>query len=241
MQDVAISHGVTTAETWTHSRRLQAAAIAERERIERALTRLQLREAELSGQLAAVSAVRDSLREELDALMRFVQGRDTGPVAETPGGESRRLRVVEHEDLTPEITRHKLLKGALIRETAVRVLAAQADPGAPVHYRDWFELLTANGFMPAGKNPLATFLTQIGRSPVVQRSTSSGTYVLDLEFPIRARAQLGQLANELSSLEELPADAELEEIAQAREARSQLTTQIHDLERQLEEALRSLT
>jgi len=133
-----------------------------------------------------------------------------------------------------------MLRGASIRETAVRVLAANTEPDAPVHYRDWFELLTAQGFMPAGKDPLATFLTQVGRSPVVQRTTASGVYVLDHEFPKRARERLAQLAVELSEAQQLSADPTVDEIAEARERRAQLSAEMQVAERQLEEALRSL-
>jgi hypothetical protein len=123
-----------------------------------------------------------------------------------------------------------VLRGARIREAAVRVLAANAPAEAPVHYRDWFELLTAQGFMPAGKDPLATFLTQIGRSPLVQRTTSQGMYVLDLKFPQRARERIARLSP----------NATVEEIAAARERRAQLTAELQETERHLEEALRAL-
>jgi hypothetical protein len=133
------------------------------------------------------------------------------------------------------------LRGARIRETAVRVLAANNLPEAPVHYRDWFELLTSQGFMPTGKDPLATFLTQVGRSPVVQRTTTSGMYVLDLEFPKRAGERLEQLRGHLAEMHEPSADITVERIAAARAQRAQLTAAIQETERDLEEALRSLS
>jgi hypothetical protein len=122
----------------------------------------------------------------------------------------------------------------------VRVLAAHTKPDAPVHYRDWFELLVAQGFMPAGKDPLATFLTQVGRSPVVQRTTSSGMYVLDLEFPNRVRARLSRLQAELDEVPQHASDRTVAEIASTRESRTRLITELQEAERQLEEALRSL-
>jgi hypothetical protein len=133
-----------------------------------------------------------------------------------------------------------VLRGASIREKAVRVLAAHVQPDAPVHYRDWFELLIGQGFMPAGKDPLATFLTQVGRSPVVQRSTASGVYVLDLQFPRRARERLAKMAAELAQAQELSPNATVDEIAAARERRTQLAVEMQETERQLEEALRSI-
>lgn len=122
----------------------------------------------------------------------------------------------------------------------MRVLAAHTQPDAPVHYRDWFELMTSQGLMPGGKDPLATFLTQVGRSPVVKRSTASGMYVLDPAFPARARENLERLAAELAAAESPSSDATVDGIAAERERRAQLTTELRDTERQLDEAIRSL-
>jgi hypothetical protein len=122
----------------------------------------------------------------------------------------------------------------------VRVLAANGQPEAPVHYRDWFELLTSQAFMPAGKDPLATFLTQVGRSPVVQRTTTAGMYLLDLEFPRRASERLAKLTAALAESQERSAGVTVEELAAARERRAQLTAELQETERQLEEALRAL-
>jgi hypothetical protein len=106
-----------------------------------------------------------------------------GPFAAEPEEPTRRtpLRVVVGEQEPAQ------LRGAAIRESAVRALAATGDPAAPIHYRTWFDLLRSQSIMPGSKDPLVTFLTQIRRSPVVQSTTSSGMYVLDLEYPRRAR------------------------------------------------------
>jgi len=224
---------VSVAETWTPSRRLKAAAAAERERIARELARLRARERELQTALATLHGARAELEHQLDVLDHFSQDPDAASsVAERP-----RLRAVSE---APPTSAGTLLRGAHIREVAVRVLADAAARGAPVHYRDWFQLLTSRGFTPAGKDPLATFLTQISRSPLVQRSTSSGIYVLDLEFPDRARTRLAQLTAQLSESQELAADATVQDIAAARQRRDQLTAEMHEIERQLEEAQRSL-
>jgi hypothetical protein len=232
----AIAPDVAIADTWTPSRRMQAAAAAERERVERELARLGVREDELAAELAAVQASRAELEHQRHVLSHFTHGHDaTG----TPGRVGRRLRALPDARSTTA-NGMTMLRGARIRETAVRVLADKTEPDAPVHYRDWFELLTAQGFMPTGKDPLATFLTQVGRSPVVRRTTTSGVYVLDLEFPERARERLTELAAAQSQTQELPAHATVEEIAAARERRAALSAEILDTERQLEEALRSL-
>lgn len=132
-----------------------------------------------------------------------------------------------------------MLRGSQIRETAVRVLASSATSQA-VHYRTWFELLRREGFAPAGKDPLATFLTQIGRSPVVQRSTAPGMYSLDLRAPERIRTHLDQLRAALGDVGEMPPGSTLDEIARIRESRARLDSEVASAEQALAEALRSL-
>jgi len=236
MADAAIAPIVAMAETWTPSRRMQAAAAAERERVERELARLAAREDDLAAELAAVQAAHADLEHQRDLLNHFTHGNGGRTSSDTEG---RRLRALPTPP-QPDANGKTLLRGAHIRETAVRVLAAHAQPDAPVHYRDWFELVTAQGFMPTGKDPLATFLTQVSRSPVVQRTTSSGMYVLDLEFSRRARERLQRLTAELAETRHASAELTVEAIAAARERRGQLTAELQETERELEEALRSL-
>lgn len=71
------------------------------------------------------------------------------------------------------------LTGRRLREASVEVLAAKRGVGVPVHYREWFELLTESGIQVGGRDPVATFLTQITRSPVVRRGGERGLYLVD--------------------------------------------------------------
>lgn len=72
------------------------------------------------------------------------------------------------------------LQGQRIREEATRILLERRGLNRPIHYREWFELLENCGVSVAGKDPLATFLTQISRSPVVARNPDGpGMYELD--------------------------------------------------------------
>lgn len=231
-----IAPDVAIAQHWTPSRRMQAAAAAERERVERELARLAAREHELACELAVVQAARADLEDQRQVLNQFAHNDQP---ARTPRPEGRRLRALPAPEPRP-MNGATVVRGARIRETAVRILAANTQPDAPVHYRDWFELLTAQGFMPAGKDPLATFLTQIGRSPLVQRTTTSGMYVLDLEFPRRARERLARLTVELATTQDLPDNATVEDIAAVRKRRAQLSAELQATERHLEEALRAL-
>jgi hypothetical protein len=122
----------------------------------------------------------------------------------------------------------------------VRLLAETAHADEAVHYRTWFELLTSQGYTPAGKDPLATFLTQLSRSPLVRRTTSAGMYELDLNFAETAHRRLDHLRVELSQAQNLPSDASIQDIDTARERRAALTADIEATERALEEARRSL-
>jgi hypothetical protein len=223
-------------ESWTPSRRMQSAAAAERERVERELLRLRKREDGLAHELSVIREAQSALQDELVVLQRLSSGPPTDEIR--AADERRRLRVITDASRVVD-GREVVLRGAQIRETAVRVLASSAASQA-VHYRTWFELLRREGFAPAGKDPLATFLTQIGRSPVVQRSTAPGMYSLDLRAPERIHTNLEQLRAELGDVGETPAGSTLDEITRIREHRARLNSEIAAAEQMLAEALRSL-
>jgi hypothetical protein len=235
MGEAVMKEAMGTADAWTPSRRMRSAAVAERDRVERELERVEARREELRHELAAVSAAADELCDHLRVLNRFVHDELDGS-----NGDARpALRAVNAARAYGGGEAQELLKGARIRETAVRVLAGTPQAEAPIHYRTWFELFRSHGFMPAGKDALATFLTQLGRSPVVRRG-GAGMYALDFSYPGRARQSLMQLRAKLQRTHELPADAGVDAIAEARERRARLTSEIEATERALEEALRSL-
>jgi hypothetical protein len=204
------------------SRRLQRAADAERDELRKTRQQLLSKREEVLAQL-----------HELDHALTEVRDRETlldrvAPTTTTKAAE------VEPSD-GPEA--HELLRGPAIRETAVRVLAATGGVEA-MHYREWFKLLRAAGYGVAGKDPLAVFLTQISRSPVVRKGTQAGVYELDFESPARIRRELNRLQTELRDLAADPQSAL--SLAQVRARREGLTTAIGRLERELEEAERVL-
>ena len=84
--------------------------------------------------------------------------------------------------LAPQLTMDALtgdLRGRKLQEVAVELLRQRRGVGAVVHYREWFDLLAGVGVTVAGKDPLATFLTQIGRAPSVESvRPRSGLYRL---------------------------------------------------------------
>lgn len=71
------------------------------------------------------------------------------------------------------------LRGRRLREIAVQVLRAQHGDGTIIHYTDWLELVTQAGVKVGGKNPVATFLTQISQADGVESvRPRSGLYRL---------------------------------------------------------------
>jgi hypothetical protein len=71
------------------------------------------------------------------------------------------------------------LRGQRLREVAVAVLRQERGVGVEIHYTDWFDLLAREGIRVGGKNPAATFLTQIGKAPEVEAvRPRSGLYRL---------------------------------------------------------------
>jgi len=127
----------------------------------------------------------------------------------------------------------RVLRGPSIRETAVRVLVGRGGLEA-LHYREWFDLLTKEGYSVAGKNGLAVFLTQISRSPAVRKGTQSGIYELDRDAPRRLARELERLQAKLRELTgRTPGTTDLSEI---RARREQLASAIGQAERALEEA-----
>jgi hypothetical protein len=232
---------VGTSETWTPSRRLQAAALAERDRIERELARLDERYAELTTLLDDVHSARLELRDKLNVLNGLLHEHAAQAPAPDPA-DGPVLPTTENGHGGPATTTSTLvpLRGARIREAAVQVLASSPRAREAIHYRDWFALFMQAGFIPAGKEPAATFLTQLGRSPVVRRTTEAGVYELDFDFPDRARARLNELRAALQKAHEVTADADLPSLAAARETRTKLSQEVESVERALEEALRSL-
>ena len=94
------------------------------------------------------------------------------------------------------------LQGQQLREEATRILLRRLGTGAPIHYREWYALMRSHGIEANGKDPLATFLTQITRSPIVERvEGATGVYQLNPQGALDgARAELSrtqQLVNRL--------------------------------------------
>jgi len=236
-----------TTETWTPSRRLQSAALADRRRLEREQQRVDHRVALLKDQLAELEAVQADLAERrkmLDLLARdtaeaFVElhAERVGAGAETGAKRDNQGRGETPLHGTPE---SKMLRGSGIREAAVRVLAQSERAHDALHYREWYRLFVDAGFSIVGKDAEASFLTQLSRSPVVRRSTQAGIYELDFDFIARARDQLQRLRARLRATHDPPDAFTAEELEAARVQRVALHEEIGAVERRLQEALEAL-
>ena len=203
--------------TPTPSSRLVRAAAAERDELRRHRERLLDARESLRAELARIESSLHDV-DERDALL----DRLTGPAPEPP--------------VTPATTGADtpLLRGPAIRRAAVEVLLRHPQRPEALHYREWFEALRQAGFAVAGKDPLAVFLTQLSRSPAVRKGSQSGVYELDRSAPRRLRQRLDRLHEELRELTATPSATT--DLAAIRARRAELTAQIGQVEKALEEA-----
>ena len=120
-----------------------------------------------------------ALREQSQRLHELVDRVDQD-VADT----SRLLRQMDEMlGLAPQLSldAHGALRGQRLQEVAVELLRQKKGVGVQVHYREWFELLGDAGLRVAGRDPVATFLTQIARAPGVESvRPRSGLYRLQV-------------------------------------------------------------
>jgi hypothetical protein len=187
---------------------------------------------------------RETLRAELeriDSSLATVQERESlldrlvgVPVGDGDAGEGEGLAGRSaSDDVRDEDEGRTVLRGPDIRREAVRVMLSH--PGRPeaLHYRDWYELLQEAGFAAGGKDPLATFLTQLSRSPAVRKSTQAGVYELDRDAVRRLRRRQDEVQEELREL--TAAQARGAEAAAVRARRTELNTELGRVEKALEE------
>jgi hypothetical protein len=205
------------------SRRLRAAAVAERDGLQRSRAKLLAKRERLNRELAALDA---ELAEVEDRMLLI--GRIAGEQA-APGGSRQAMEPVS------AAAGEMALRGPAIREVAIRVLLDDARRPEALHYREWFELLGRRGYLVQGKDPLAVFLTQLNRSPVVRRGTQSGVYELDVDAPARIRRRLDELQQQLGGLGP-DGERSTTNLGQVRSRRTAVTREIDKLEKALEEA-----
>jgi hypothetical protein len=130
------------------------------------------------------------------------------------------------------------LAGAQLREQLTRA-ALRRQPGEPAHWREWLAWLREDGYEPDGRNPEATFVTQLTRSPLVRRAAQDGVYVLDVSQVDAIRVRLEELHEQLGPLPPPEQLALLDD--DVRAARQQVQLAIGRAERALREAWNTLS
>jgi hypothetical protein len=160
---------------------LVRAVRVEDSRLSRALDVLSQRRAALQAELAALDSERREL-EERRRLLAQLAG------VEAAAGDTR------------DVVAHTQLKGRELRRVAGRLLwELQRD--REIHYREWFERVLAAGYAVAGKDPAASFLTNVRDSPAVVRGTSPGHYRIDRAAAARTAQARAEIEAELKDLQ----------------------------------------
>lgn len=208
------------------SARLLRAVAAERDDLERRRDALLERRRRVQEELDEIEASVAEFDERL-ALINRLAGDD---LQRERTGDRR--AVVENDP--PGDDTRPVLRGPEIRAAAVRVLLGHPRRPEALHYREWFQLLREAGYAVAGKDPLAVFLTQVSRSPLVRHGTQGGVYELDMHAPARLRRQLEDLQTQLREL--TAASSATTDMSSIRARRSALNLEIGKVEKALEEA-----
>jgi hypothetical protein len=139
------------------SEEARAVVAAEREAVA-------VRVADLRRQSESINAVAEQVDRDLASAERLLRQMDEVL------GLAPQLAI---EDLGPE------LRGRRLREVAVAVLRERRGAGVVIHYTEWFDLVAHEGVQIGGKNPAATFLTQISKAPEIESvRPRSGLYRL---------------------------------------------------------------
>lgn len=152
------------ATSYSPSAAMVRTARNEIDRIERALSVTEQRRAAVLAQLAELEAEAEGYTRRRRLLEELVEVEQATPTAEvgatTPSRATRAVR------------------GRELRRAAGRLLWAWKGT-SPIHYREWFERVLAEGYATGGKDPAASFLTNIRDSPAVVRGSTQGFYRLD--------------------------------------------------------------
>jgi hypothetical protein len=221
------------------SSRLLRAAVAEQADLLRHRERLTSERARLLGELRELDealAAADRRLEVLAELAGPPPASDAEAAAPLTGSPSAGEAAPTRDGSDGKM--RQVLRGPAIRQAAVRVLIAQPEPIEALHYRRWFDLLAQAGYAVAGKDPVAVFLTQLSRSPLVRKTSAPGVYEIDRQAPFRIRQRLERLQAELREVT-VAAHSPVE-LGAVRARRHELDLAISQQERALEEALRVL-
>jgi hypothetical protein len=185
---------------------------------------IEQRRAGLLGQLAELDEQNEGYLRRRQLLEELVYVEQGTPTASTTA---------------PARTPRRTIKGTELRRVAGRLLW-RTQGEVEIHYREWFERVVAEGYAVGGKDPVASFLTNIRDSPSVKRGTVPGHYRLDPASVDRIRQELDEANAELldleRSLERAYADTvERSRIGSLREHRDDLKQRVKRLDTKLHE------
>ena len=165
---------------------LVRAAAAEDQRVERALERLERRRESLRAELEDLDAQMGSLRERQRLLGMLVDD------VATPDDEAR---------VPASGAGGRPVRGRQLRLIAAQLLWRSVGE-QEIHYREWFERLLEAGYAIGGRDPLASFLTNVRDSPAVARGQRQGFYRLDHSRQDVVAVELAEAQAEMVDLEQ---------------------------------------
>ncbi len=93
------------------------------------------------------------------------------------------------------------VRGRELRRVAGRLLWVTEQTGE-IHYRDWLERAITAGIVIGGKDPAASFLTNIRDSPAVTRGSRPGYYRLDPHTLENTHQQILETQAELADVDQ---------------------------------------
>lgn len=107
-------------------------------------------------------------RERHEALL--LQANDAAAEADRCLATIRELgELLGLEDQLTIVNLAEELRGERLRQVAADIVFKHFRPGEPFHYKEWLELVVADGHRVGGKNAQATFLTQVAKVDRVER------------------------------------------------------------------------
>jgi hypothetical protein len=167
-----------------HASLVRAAAV-EDQRVERALQQLTHRRETLAAEIAGLEAQMDELHERRKLLGRLV---------DRPDDDDAERGAAPRSGVTP-------VRGRRLRLVAAQLLWRSLGD-QEIHYREWFERLVAAGYAVGGRDPLASFLTNVRDSPAVTRGARQGFYRLDPAAAAAVARELAETEAEMRDVEQ---------------------------------------
>lgn len=173
------------------SAKLVRAAQGEIERVERAKATIEQRRATLLAELHELDQTIEGYARRRRLLDELVSEQTDSIETTAPSHDQ-----APSQAWSPR----RAVRGRELRRIAGQLLW-RSERDSEIHYRDWFERVITAGFAIGGKDPAASFLTNIRDSPAVIRGSRPGYYRLDPHSLDKLKGQIGETQAELTDLE----------------------------------------